>query len=202
MQLHGAHGSLISQFYSPHTNRRTDRYGGSLENRARFGYEVYDAVRAVVGEDYPVFIKINCADFVEGGLELEDAVEIARGFSERGIDAIEVSGGVPAARKLGPSRVLKKADAEGYFLESAKAIKAAVTCPVIAVGGFRSLEVIEGALDDVDAVSICRPFIRQPDLTNLFRTGVATKADCVSCGRCLVETLKHGLTCGVIGGAE
>ena len=155
-----------------------------------------------MGEDYPLFIKLNSEDCVEGGLELTDALEVARGLSARGVDAIEVSGGVPAAGKQSPSRALKAPEDEGYFLENAKAVKAVVDCPVIAVGGFRSLSTITAALDEVDAVSICRPFIRQPDLANLFRTGALEKADCISCGRCFKETLKHGLTCGVVSGAE
>lgn len=202
VQLHGAHGYLINQFLSPHTNRRDDAYGGDIQGRARFCFEVYDAVRAEVGSDYPLFIKLNSEDCIEGGLDLADALEVARGLSERKIDAIEVSGGLPAAGKRGPSRVLKEPTDEAYFLENAKAVKAVVDCPVIAVGGFRSVSTITAALDHVDAVSISRPFIRQPDLANLFRNGELEKADCISCGRCFKETLKHGLTCGVVSGAE
>ena len=202
VQLHGAHGYLINQFLSPHTNRRTDAYGGDLAGRARFGLEVYDAVRASVGASYPVFIKLNSEDCIDGGLELRDAVEVARRLSERGIDAIEVSGGVPAAGKLSPSRVLRDPTDEAYFLEHAKAVKAAVDCPVISVGGYRSLSVVEAALEYVDAVAIARPFIRQPDLAHRFRDGLQARADCISCGRCFKETLKHGLTCGVVSGAE
>ena len=202
VQLHAAHGYLINQFLSPHTNRRTDAYGLDLTGRARFCLQVYDAVRAAVGSRYPVFIKLNSEDCVEGGLELEDAVEVARQLSERGIDAIEVSGGVPAAGKQSPSRVLREPSEEGYFLEHAKAVKSVVSCPVISVGGYRSLSVVEAALEHVDAVAICRPFIRQPDLANRFRDGLQEKAECISCGRCFKETLKHGLTCGVVSGAE
>ena len=202
VQLHAAHGYLINQFLSPLTNRRDDEYGGSFEGRARLCFEIYDAVRAEVGPDFPVFIKLNSEDCLEGGFELEDAVEVARRLSEKGLAAIEVSGGVPAAGRKSPSRVLREPTDEGYFLENAKAVKAAVDCPVISVGGFRSLSVIEAALEDVDAVAIARPFIRQPDLANRFRTGRQEKADCISCGRCFQETLKHGLTCGVVSGAE
>lgn len=202
VQIHAAHGYLVNQFLSPHTNRREDAYGGELANRARFGLEVYDAVRAAVGASYPVFIKLNSEDCVEDGLELADAVEVARLLSERGIDAIEVSGGVPAAGKLSPSRATREPADEGYFLENAKAVKAVVDCPVISVGGYRSLSVIEAALEHVDAVSICRPFIRQPDLAGRFRDGLQEQADCISCGRCFKETLKHGLACGVVSGAE
>jgi 2,4-dienoyl-CoA reductase-like NADH-dependent reductase (Old Yellow Enzyme family) len=202
VQIHGAHGYLVNQFLSPHTNRREDDYGGSLENRSRFGYEVYDAVRAAVGPDFPVFIKLNSEDCVEGGLTLADALAFGRGLRERGIDAIEVSGGVPAAGRLGPARVLREPSDQGYFFPNAQAFKAVVDCPVIAVGGFRRLTTIRDALESVDAVSMARPFIRQPDLANRFRDGTLDQADCISCGRCMRSTLKHGLTCAVVAGEE
>ncbi|GAB4342907.1 MAG: hypothetical protein Kow0089_18330 [Desulfobulbaceae bacterium] len=95
VQIHGAHGYLVNQFLSPLTNRRTDGYGGSIDNRCRFLLEVYGAIRAAVGPDYPVMIKLNGADHLEGGLSLEDAVVAARKLSEQGIDAIEVSAARP-----------------------------------------------------------------------------------------------------------
>ena len=104
MQLHGAHGFLISQFLSPLTNRRTDEYGGSIENRSRFLFEVYQKVREVVGVDYPVFIKLNASDNLQGGLEIDDAVYVSQKLSENGIDAIEVSAGTPASGAENPAR--------------------------------------------------------------------------------------------------
>jgi 2,4-dienoyl-CoA reductase-like NADH-dependent reductase (Old Yellow Enzyme family) len=202
VQLHAAHGYLINQFLSPHTNRRDDHYGGSLEGRASLCFDIFDAVRAEVGPDFPVFIKLNSEDCVEGGLELADAVEVARGLSERGIDAIEVSGGVPYAGKKGAARLVRNRDEEGYFFANARAIKEVVDCPVLFVGGIRSRSVIEHALEEIDAVSICRPFIRQPTLANLFREHLIDKADCVSCGKCLEATMENGLSCGVLIGEE
>jgi 2,4-dienoyl-CoA reductase-like NADH-dependent reductase (Old Yellow Enzyme family) len=202
VQLHAAHGYLINQFLSPLTNRRGDGYGGSVKDRARLCYEVYDAVRAEVGSDFPVFIKLNSEDCVGGGLELADAVEVARGLSERGVDAIEISGGVPHAGKKGAARLVRRRDEEGYFLANARSIKGVVDCPVLAVGGFRSRSVIENALTEIDAVAICRPFIRQPDLANLMRDRVIETADCVSCGKCLEATMEHGLSCGVLIGEQ
>jgi len=102
VQLHGAHGFLINQFLSPLTNRRTDEYGGSIENRCRFMLEVYRKVRETVGADCPVLIKLNAADHVDGGLEIEDAVYAARKLSVAGIDAIEISAGTPASGEKGP----------------------------------------------------------------------------------------------------
>jgi 2,4-dienoyl-CoA reductase-like NADH-dependent reductase (Old Yellow Enzyme family) len=198
VQLHGAHGYLINQFLSPNTNLREDDYGGSIENRARFCYEVYDAVRAEVGNDYPVFIKLNSEDAIDGGLELSDAVEVARGLAQRGIDAIEVSGGVPAAGKKAAARTVPKARDEGYFLANARAVKSSVNCPVIVVGGFKSRARIEEALGSIDAVAMCRPFIRQADLATLLKNGTLDEAECVSCSRCLAATMEAGLRCGVV----
>jgi 2,4-dienoyl-CoA reductase-like NADH-dependent reductase (Old Yellow Enzyme family) len=198
VQLHAAHGYLINQFLSPNTNRRDDDYGGDITGRSRLCLEVYDAVRAEVGPDFPVFVKLNSEDCVEGGLELADAVEVSRRLSACGIDAIEVSGGVPAAGRKSAARAVKNPDDEGYFLANARVIKKVVACPVLVVGGFRSRSTIEHALEEIDAVSISRPFIRQPDLANLLRTGEVDTADCVSCGKCLAATMEHGLTCGVL----
>lgn len=202
VQLHAAHGYLINQFLSPHTNRRDDQYGGPIENRARLCFEILDAVRAEVGPDYPVFIKLNSEDCVAGGLDLADAVAVARELSQRGIDAIEVSGGVPYAGKNAAARLVKNKDEEGYFLANARAIKEVVDCPVLVVGGFRSRAVIESALRHIDAVSICRPFIRQPDLAHLFRDRVVETADCISCGKCFTATMERGLRCDVLTSRE
>ena len=195
VQLHGAHGYLINQFLSPLTNQREDDYGGSPANRARFAYEVLDQVRGAVGPRFPVLIKLNSEDAVEGGLEFAEALEVAKGLNARGIDAIEVSGGTPAAGKLSASRVVKEPDQEGYFLANAAAIKKEVSCPVICVGGWRSRARVEAALDQVDAVALCRPFIRQPDLANRWQAG-EDQATCISCNQCFEVGRKQGLGCG------
>jgi 2,4-dienoyl-CoA reductase-like NADH-dependent reductase (Old Yellow Enzyme family) len=113
-----------------------------------------------------------------------------------GIDAIEVSGGVPAAGGKSAARSVSGPEEEAYFLEQAQAIKKAVDCPVIAVGGFRSRSKVEEALEHVDAVALSRPFIRQPDLTNLWREGNADTSECESCNRCFRAIMKDGLRCG------
>lgn len=195
VQLHGAHGYLINQFLSPNTNLRDDQWGGPLVNRARFGLEVLKACRQAVGPRYPLFIKLNSEDSFAGGLELGDAVEMARRLDQAGIDAIEVSGGVPAAGKLSASRMVKRPEDEGYFLKNAQAIKAVVKCPVICVGGWRSRGRIEAALDSVDAVSLSRPFIRQPHLANLWKNGGQEPATCISCNGCFVVGRKQGIAC-------
>ncbi|MCF8042879.1 MAG: NADH:flavin oxidoreductase [Desulfarculaceae bacterium] len=196
VQLHGAHGYLINQFLSPATNQRTDDYGGTPANRARFAYEVLSATRQAVGPRYPVFIKLGSEDFVEGGLTLEEGVAVAQGLSQRGIDAIEVSGGgLASGKNLSPSRVVKEAGDEGYFLPNAVAIKKVVSCPVICVGGWRSRFEVEKALDQVDAVAMSRSLIRQPDLANRWKAG-EEKATCISCNQCFAVGMKQGLGCG------
>jgi 2,4-dienoyl-CoA reductase-like NADH-dependent reductase (Old Yellow Enzyme family) len=197
VQLHGAHGYLINQFLSPNTNQRTDQFGGSLENRARFCLEVYRAVRDAVGPGFPVFIKLNSEDALADGLQLADSLRVAAWLAQEGIDAIEVSGGVRAAGKNSPARAVKGPEQEGYFLANARRIKEMVDCPVVGVGGFRSPEVIAEALEQVDAVAMCRPFIREPHLARRWQAGDLSPARCVSCGKCFVMAAREGVACGV-----
>ena len=195
VQLHGAHGFLINQFLSPLTNRRTDEYGGSIENRSRFLFEVYQKVREVVGVDYPVFIKLNASDNLQGGLEIDDAVYVSQKLSENGIDAIEVSAGTPASGAENPAREkINKPEKEAYNLELARRIKEAVSCPVMVVGGFRSFEVAEKAVrdDGMDYIAMSRPLIREPGLPNRWQQGDLTKAKCISCNSCFGPGIEEG----------
>jgi 2,4-dienoyl-CoA reductase-like NADH-dependent reductase (Old Yellow Enzyme family) len=194
VQLHGAHGCLINQFLSPLTNRRQDDYGGSPENRARFAYDVLAAARSAVGSRYPLFIKLNSADYEDGGLTLKEGIEVAKGFDARGIDAIEVSGGTPAAGKLSAARQVKGRDDEGYFLPNALAIKEVVSCPVMSVGGWRSKALVSTALEQVDVVALCRPLIRQPDLANRWKASDEASS-CISCNQCFDVGMAQGLGC-------
>ncbi len=195
VQLHGAHGYLINQFLSPKTNRRSDEYGGTIENRCRFMLEVMAEIRRATGPNYPVMIKLNAADHLEGGLELADAVTAAIKLEAAGIDAIEISTGTPASGAMGPAR--EKIDApekEAYNLELARQIKANVSCPVMVVGGFRSYEVCEKAVSagGIDFVAMSRPLIRQPDLPSRWEQGDRRPADCISCNKCFVPGLRYG----------
>ncbi len=187
VQLHSAHGYLGSQFLSPLTNKRTDKYGGSLENRARFLFEMYVAVRKTVGKDFPVLIKLNAKDFVRGGLQEKDALFVAKKLDQMGIDAIEISGGGPASGQLGPARQkIRKADDEAYFLPFAKKIKRHVSVPIILVGGVRSFKVVNDILKtgSADLVSMSRPLIREPNLIRRWKQGDRKKARCISCNQC------------------
>jgi 2,4-dienoyl-CoA reductase-like NADH-dependent reductase (Old Yellow Enzyme family) len=195
VQLHGAHGYLINQFLSPLTNRRTDQYGGSIENRSRFLLEVNRKVRETVGTDYPVLIKLNAADNLDGGLEIDDALYAAKKLAEAGIDAMEISAGTPASGEKGPARQkINKPEKEAYHLELAQRIKDMVNCPVMVVGGFRSYEVAEKAIekDGMDYIAMARPLIREPGLPNRWLQGDRSTAKCISCNSCFMPGLEEG----------
>jgi 2,4-dienoyl-CoA reductase-like NADH-dependent reductase (Old Yellow Enzyme family) len=194
VQLHGAHGYLINQFLSPLANRRQDEYGGSTENRCRFLLEVYQAVRSAVGPDFPVMIKLNGSDNIAGGFSPEDAVFAAKALDKAGIDCIEVSGGTPASGDQSPARIkIDAPDKEAYNLALAKHIRAAVNCPIMVVGGFRSFEVAEKAIQETaDYVTMARPFIREPALAKRWQEGDRSPARCISCNGCFKPGLKEG----------
>ncbi|HSB52563.1 MAG TPA: NADH:flavin oxidoreductase [Dissulfurispiraceae bacterium] len=195
VQLHAAHGYLINQFLSPLTNRRTDGYGGPVENRCRFLLEVYRRVRSEVGATFPVLAKLNGSDNLEGGLDAGDAVIAARVLAEEGIDAIEVSGGTAASGEETPVRTtIDRPDREAYNLLLARGVKGAVGCSIMAVGGFRSLEVMTGAVvrDGMDYISMSRPFIREPRLVARWEEGDRSPARCISCNGCFKPGLKEG----------
>ncbi len=187
VQIHAAHGYLASQFLSPHTNRRADRWGGSAAKRMRFLLEVLRRIRKTVGHDYPVTVKLNSEDLLPGGLTIEASVPIAAALSEAGVDAIEVSGGMVRESPVSGAKrdILTEAD-EAYFRPNARKFKTAVTVPLILVGGLRSPHLMQRLLEDreVDMVSLCRPFIREPDLVLKWRQGDYKKSDCISCGGC------------------
>ena len=179
VQLHGAHGYLMSQFLSPIMNQRTDRWGCSPENRRRFHVEVVKKVRQIVGPDFPILIKFGVKDEPEDGLKIEEGIEAARAMIAAGLDGIEVSGGV------GMAAVAK---GEAYFRERSSALKHAVAVPVAEVGGIRSLETAQSIVDsgDADMISLSRPFIREPGLVTRWEEESNDPARCVSCSRCFV----------------
>jgi 2,4-dienoyl-CoA reductase-like NADH-dependent reductase (Old Yellow Enzyme family) len=194
VQLHGAHGYLINQFLSPLANHRQDEYGGSIENRCRFLLETYQAVRSAVGSDFPVMIKLNGSDNISGGLSFEDALFAAKALDKGGIDCIEVSGGTPASGDQSPARTkINSPEKEAYNLSLAKQIKAAVNCPIMVVGGFRSFEVAEKTIQEsADYVSMARPFIREPALAKRWQEGDRSPARCISCNSCFMPGIKEG----------
>jgi 2,4-dienoyl-CoA reductase-like NADH-dependent reductase (Old Yellow Enzyme family) len=187
VQIHSAHGYLLSQFLSPAFNRRKDDYGGAIENRARIHMEIFQAIRNVVGKDFPVLIKLNCRDFTENGLSLEDSLHVGRMLADAGLDAIELSGGLLTGGKLSPSRSgIKSEEQEAYFKEDAQAFKKAMNVPLILVGGMRSFEVAERLVEEgvADYISMSRPFIREPALVNRWKAGDHGRATCKSDNLC------------------
>ena len=199
VQIHSAHGYLLNQFLSPAFNRRQDEYGGEIQNRARIHLEVYHAIRKTVGEDYPVLVKLNCQDFAENGLSLEDALQAGSMLADAGLDAIEVSGGVLSSPKLSPVRPgINSESKEAYFREEAKAFKKKIDIPLILVGGTRSFEVAERLVENgtADYISMSRPFIREPDLVNRWKDGDRRKAECRSDNQCFGPAMKgEGIYC-------
>ena len=187
VQIHGAHGYLLSSFISPILNQRTDEYGGSIENRARLPLEVLKAIRKAVGKDFPVLIKLNCKEFTDNSLMLDDFVQVGRMLADAGIDAIEISGGLPFSPKTLPSQLgINKEEKEAYFQEEARAIKKQTDVPIILVGGNRSFHVAERLVADgvTDFISMSRPLIREPHLINRWKAGDFTKSACVSDNMC------------------
>lgn len=188
VQIHGAHGYLISQFLSPHTNRREDQWGGSLENRARFLLETVRAVRKTVGDDFPVAVKLNSSDFQKGGFTLEESQQVAAWLDAEGLDLLELSGGTYERRALLGEQ--SDADANGellrestrtreaFFLEYTGAIRSACKMPVAVTGGFRSHQLMSSALEnnEVDVVGLARPLCSQPNISQQLIDGVVERA--------------------------
>lgn len=187
VQIHSAHGYLFNQFLSPLFNKRTDAYGGTLQNRVRVHLETIQAVRQAVGADYPVLIKLNGRDFIEGGLELEESVEAAALMEQAGLDAVELSSGMTKFSQFGASRMrISNQNKEAYNQEEARALKRRLKIPVILVGGIRSLPVAERLVSEgvCDFISMSRPLIREPDLVNRWQSGDRRKAACTSDNLC------------------
>ncbi len=200
VQIHAAHGYLLSQFLSPAFNQREDGYGGDIRQRARAVVEVLQEIRQAVGREYPVLIKMNCQDFIENGLTAEDSLVVGEILESEGIDAIELSGGVLIGGKLSPSRMgIKSEEKEAYFQKEARALKGKLQVPLILVGGNRSFQVAERLINEgvADYISMCRPLIREPDLINRWRAGGdLSKSACVSDNMCFVPARKgEGIYC-------
>ena len=170
VQVHSAHGYLLSQFLSPRTNQRADAWGGSLENRARLLRAVVRAVRAAVGPAYPVSVKLNSSDFVKGGFTLDESLQVVQWLNEEGIDLLEVSGGTYEQLEFfKPQAATEIRDStrerEAMFLEYAKSIKAVARMPIMVTGGFRTQAGMEAALagGHTDLIGLARPFCLDPD---------------------------------------
>lgn len=175
VQLHGAHGYLISQFLSPNHNARKDKWGGTLDNRMRFVEELYKSIRAKVGKKFNIGIKLNSSDFQKGGFTHEESIEVCKKLDKLGIDMIEISGGSwenPVNRKGNLKESTRKREA--YFLEFAEELKKNVKAPIMVTGGFRSQSAMQEAVQSgaIDIVGLARPLAIDPNLPNKVLNGI------------------------------
>ncbi|MFT6896532.1 MAG: 2,4-dienoyl-CoA reductase-like NADH-dependent reductase (Old Yellow Enzyme family) [Paraglaciecola sp.] len=172
VQIHCAHGYLLSQFLSPNTNKRDDKWGGSLENRARIIRTIIQNVRQAVGSDFPISVKLNSADFQKGGFTLDECIQVASWLTEDSIDLLEISGGTYEQMSLLGVEATEVRDStrrrEAYFIEYAEHIKAKENVPVMITGGFRSRAVMQAAIakGEVDLIGLARPLCTQTDAAN------------------------------------
>ncbi len=180
IELHAAHGYLISQFLSGHTNRRIDAWGGDAVRRSRFLLEIVRAVRAAVGPGFPIGVKLNSADFQRGGFTLEEAMDVARALETAGIDLLEVSGGNyenPAMAQRASTR-----EREAYFLSYAERIRTVTSVPILLTGGMRSRATMEAAISSgaVDVIGLARPMTHVPELPRQLLDGTLETAPTVN----------------------
>jgi 2,4-dienoyl-CoA reductase-like NADH-dependent reductase (Old Yellow Enzyme family) len=173
VEIHAAHGYLISQFLSPLTNHRKDHWGGSLENRARLLLAAVDGVRQAVQPAFCVAVKLNSADFQRGGFDAEDARQVVAMLSGRGVDLVELSGGSYEAPAMqGQTRDGRTLAREAYFLEFAQAIAQDATMPIMTTGGIRRLEVAVKVLQQgVDVVGMGTALAQCPELPHQWHAG-------------------------------
>ena len=166
VQIHAAHGYLISQFLSPHDNRRTDKYGGSLENRMRFLKEIYLGMREELGKDFTIGIKINSTDFKEDGLTEEDSLKTIIELANLGLDFVEISGGTYERPAM--MGATSKSTNQVFFAEYSKKLKQKIEIPVVVTGGIRSINAMNTLLNDntTDFIGIARPLTIDPNIPN------------------------------------
>jgi len=214
VHIHGANGYLISEFSSPLTNQRTDRWGGSPEARDAFIVEVLKAVRQTLPSDMAITVKLGLQDAVPGGMRLAEGVRRGEVLAAAGADAIEVScnamrvpsdsakeyvavGPARAFRDLLLHRLVSAPYPEAYFLEPARMLRQRVSKPIILVGGMRTPETMEGILASgvADFIALARPFIREPDLVMKLAEGRRGPVACTSCNLCLMHESHHSLRC-------
>lgn len=229
VQLHAAHGYLLSEFLSPFLNKRKDRWGGSVENRFRIVREILQRSREKVGR-YPIWVKVSAFDENRNRKELEeiikgcqllqgdgcDAIEVSCGYGLKGLDTVRVPK-IPLDAMLAllpdfknyssfkrsffkivaPLLIKRYKPIYNYNVKSAERIKKNVNIPVIVVGGIRKLEDIKNIIEntDIDFVSMCRPFIIEPNIVNKFQENKSVESKCIDCGYCLFGVVSNKLKC-------
>jgi 2,4-dienoyl-CoA reductase-like NADH-dependent reductase (Old Yellow Enzyme family) len=226
IEIHLGHNYLLSAFLSPKLNRRTDRWGGSLANRARFPRQVVSAVKEVVGQQLAITAKLNMADGVPGGFWLDESIEFARMLeADGGLDALELTGGsslsnpmylfrgeaprtefaatLPAPLRIGfravGSRFLQEYPfEEAYFLPYARQFLSALSLPLILLGGVNRLETVEAAVaEGFSFVAMARALLREPDLIGRWERGTDTSGLCIHCNKCM-PTIYSGTRCVLV----
>ena len=180
VQIHAAHGYLFNQFLSPLVNQRTDRWGGSLENRMRLLLETVRQIRTTTSAQFLIAVKLNSADFQRGGFDADDSLTVAHALEKEGIDLLEISGGTYESTAMvtgTPQRESTRAR-EAYFLEFAERFSEELSVPVMLTGGFRTRQGMNDALDSgaVDIVGLARPITYEPDLPRRLLDGTAEKS--------------------------
>jgi 2,4-dienoyl-CoA reductase-like NADH-dependent reductase (Old Yellow Enzyme family) len=196
IQLHGAHSWLLSAFLSPATNKRTDEWGGTTEKRATLVTKICEGIKKVVGDDYPVMVKLGIKDYHPEGKTISEGIEQAKLIVESGADAIEVSEGL----EENFFHHIRTDATTPYYLEECRQLKQSFSVPVILVGGMRKVYDMQSVLDDgiADAVSMCRPFIMDPYLVKNIREGISSGSQCTSCNECMKEMRQGQLRCVLV----
>lgn len=203
VQIHGGHGFLLTQFLSPLLNKREDQYGGSLENRSRFFFDLYHDVRNAVGESFPIWFKVSMREGVDDGYEASDGLFVCKSLLDLGADGIEISSGTPYANAQNiPSIIgVSAGESEAPFKDYALAIKkhASKDQIVTLTGGLRSLEVMSHLLTEgyCDLLGLSRPLIAEADLINRWYEEDARPAACISCNACSRTAEKGPIDCPV-----
>ncbi len=229
VELHLGHGYLLSQFLSPWSNRRSDEYGGSLENRMRFPLLVVDQVRAAVGPNFPILCKVNTSDGFDGGLEIHESVQVAKALEAASVDALVLSGGFTSRTPLfllrggrplwemikveenwlqkigmmlfGNLIIRKYPFSENFFQDDAAAIRQAVEMPLVLLGGVSSADGVQRALDGgFPLMAMGRSLIHDPDFVQKLRDGQVARSGCIHCNRCIAEMDRNGVRCVIAGG--
>lgn len=230
VELHMGHGYLLSSFFSPRLNRRSDRWGGDVPNRARLAREVAKRVREAVGDRIAVLAKLNMADGVPGGLWLEDSLAIATLLESDGaLDAIELTGGSSFQNPMylfrGEAPISEMAESfpqplrtgfkllgkkflpeypfeEAFFMPYARQFRDVLTMPIILLGGINRIDTMTRAREEgFDFVAMARALLRQPDLLNQMQEGSATESLCVHCNKCM-PTIYSGTHCVLVPAEE
>ncbi|MGD9159789.1 MAG: NADH:flavin oxidoreductase [Desulfobacteraceae bacterium] len=193
VQIHAAHGWLVSAFLSPVTNHRNDKWGGSASNRANFVIKITEGLRKATGPDYPILIKMGMKEYHPEGKSVEEGISSANMFIDAGIDAIEISEGVEEV----PFNHIRPNEMSPYYVDECKEAGEAFSKPLILVGGMRNLAEMEKVVDDgiADAISMCRPFIMDQHIVKKFREGSSEKSLCTSCNSCILTMLERNLHC-------